>query len=584
MIGKQLAHFSYFQILAHFLNGNPLGGFKLTQTPEEFKSPAKTSRQDQDPQLKLSKADQPELDPCYSDDPLVDARRHDSDAAPPTIVPPIDSLDEDSDIKGFMSPNIGENLRRSALRKFFHLPKFNRRDGLDDYDEDFQTFQHLGNVLTSDMRYHLERLAEQKTGSPLKRDPPATRQSEAIEENAGTPDSKSGHISHRKIAGPIQGMEKAGDPFHQSTLCAHGARGLTGCTRCLDACPAGAISSAGVTIQIDPKICRQKGLCAAVCPTDALRPSRPNSAELLASLCLTLSASLEENLAVIFHDGGCATALLQTLPREALCFSINSIEAIGMDSCLATLAFGASHVVVLAGDDVTPAVFDILQTQMFHVTKILEGMGLEKERVQLVRIDGSDQQAPFTDPNLLAPVRPTRPARFVPGDTKRRLILQSIDHLYGQAPGARSLTTLSEGAPFGEIIIDPNTCTLCMACVAVCPAKALYDGGEIPQIRFLEEHCVQCGLCRCACPENAIRLSPRMVFDPKARSSLRILNQAETFCCVACGRPFATKTIVDKMVQKLSGHWMYQDDAAKQRLLMCRECRARDFFEAGACR
>jgi ferredoxin len=146
------------------------------------------------------------------------------------------------------------------------------------------------------------------------------------------------------------------------------------------------------------------------------------------------------------------------------------------------------------------------------------------------------------------------------------------------------LTALAEGAPFGEIIIDPNTCTLCMACVAICPAKALYDGGEIPQVRFLEAHCVQCGLCRCACPENAIRLAPRMVFDPTARNSLRILNQAETFCCVTCGRPFATKAIVDKMVQKLSGHWMYQDDAAKQRLLMCRECRARDFFEAGACR
>jgi len=488
-------------------------------------------------------------------------------------------------MKGFMSPNIGEDLRRSALRKFFHLPKFNRRDGLDDYDEDFRAFQHLGNILTSDMRYHLERLAKQKTGSRLKKDPPpAARQSEAIGESAGTPDSKSGHISHHKNARPIPGMEKVGDLLLQPALCAHGARGLTGCTRCLDACPAGAISSAGITIQIDPKICRQKGLCATVCPTDALRPSSPDSVELLASVRSTLSASPDGNPAVIFHDAGCAPALLQILPGEALFFSIDSIEAIGMDTCLATLAYGASHVVVLAGDDVTPAVFDILQTQMSHVTKILEGMGLEKERVQLVRLDGSDQEAPLTDLIPLAPVRPTQPARFAPGDTKRTLILQSVDYLYGQAPGARPLTALAEGAPFGEIIIDPNTCTLCMACVAVCPAKALHDGGDIPQIRFLEKHCVQCGLCRCACPENAVRLSPRMAFDPKARSSLRIINQAETFCCVACGRPFATKAIVDKMVQKLSAHWMYQDDAAKQRLLMCRECRARDFFEAGACR
>jgi ferredoxin len=554
----------------------------LTQTPEEFKSPSKISRQGQDRQLKLSKDDHPGRDHCQSDDPLADTRRHDSDTTAPKPVPPIDNLDEDSDMMGFMSPNIGENLRKSALRKFFHLPKFNRRDGLDDYDEDFQAFQHLGNVLTSDMRYHLERLAEQKTGSRLKRDPPANRQSETIEESAGTAGSESGHISNHKIAKPISGIKKVGDLFHQSALCAHGARGLTGCTRCLDACPAGAISSAGATIQIDPEICRQKGLCATVCPTDALKPSRPDSTELLASLRKTLSTSLEGTPAVIFHDAGCAPALLQTLPREALSFSIDSIEAIGMDACLATLALGASHVVVLAGDDVTPAVFDILQVQMSHITKILEGMGLERERVQLVRVDGRNQESTFTDLISLAPVRPTRPARFAPDNTKRRLILQSVDYLYGQAPGAQPLTALAEGAPFGEIIIDPNTCTLCMACVAVCPAKVLYDGGEIPQIRFLEVHCVQCGLCRRACPENAIRLSPRMVFDSKARSSLRILIQAETFCCVACGRPFATKAIVDNIVQKLSGHWMYQDDAAKQRLLMCRECRARDFFAAGA--
>ena len=556
----------------------------MTQAPEEFKSPSKTSRQGQDRQLKLSKDDHPERDQYQSDDPLADARRHDPDTTPATPLPPIDNLAEDSDMMGFMSPNIGENLRKSALRKFFHLPKFNRRDGLDDYDEDFQAFQKLGNILTSDMRYHLERLAQEKTGSRLKRDPPANRQSETIEERAGTAGSESGHISHHKIAKPISGIKKVGDLFHQPALCAHGARGLTGCTRCLDACPAGAISSAGGAIQIDPKICRQKGLCATVCPTDALKPSRPDSTELLASLPKTLSTSLEANPAVVFHDAGCAPALLQTLPREALSFSIDSIEAIGMDACLATLALGASHVVVLAGDDVTPAVFDILQVQMSHITKILEGIGLERERVQLVWVDGRNQEATFTDLISLAPVRPTRPARFAPDNTKRRLILQSVDYLYGQAPGTRPVAALSEGAPFGEIIIDPNTCTLCMACVAVCPAEALYDGSEIPQIRFLEAHCVQCGLCRSACPENAIRLAPRMVYDREARSSLRILNQAETFCCVACGRPFATKAIVDKMVQKLSGHWMYQDDAAKQRLLMCRKCRARDFFEAGACR
>ncbi len=542
----------------------------------------KTDRQDQDLHLKPSKADQPERDQPQSDDPLADARCHDIDTIPPTPVSPIDSLAEDSDMKGFMSPNISENLRRSALRKFFHLPKFNRRDGLDDYDEDFQSFQDLGNILTSDMHYHLARLAEQKTGSRIDRDPLANRQSEAIEKSAGTPDSKSGHISHPKITEPIQDMEKVGDLFLQPDLCAHGARGLTGCTRCLDVCPAGAISSAGSVIQIDPKICHQKGLCAAVCPTDALTPLMHKDIDLLTAVRLSLADNPDSNPAVIFYDANLDSARLQTVPEGTLCFPVNSIAAIGMEFWLAALAYGASHVVVLLGDDILPAAFDILQTQMSYATKILEGLQLEKERLQMIRTDHRHPEAPFTDLVSLAPVHPTRPARFAPGDTKRTLIFQSIDYLYEQAPGDRSLTALAKGAPFGEIIIDPNTCTLCMACVAVCPAKALCDGGEIPQIRFLEGQCLQCGLCSSACPENAIRLSPRMVFEIRARSSLRILHETEPFCCVVCGRPFATKAMVDKIVEKLSGHWMYQDDAEKKRLCMCGDCRAKNFFETGA--
>jgi hypothetical protein len=65
------------------------------------------------------------------------------------------------------------------------------------------------------------------------------------------------------------------------------------------------------------------------CPTDALRHSRRNSAELLASTRATLSASLDGNPAVLFHDAGWAPALLQTIPGEALCFSVDSIAAIG---------------------------------------------------------------------------------------------------------------------------------------------------------------------------------------------------------------------------------------------------------------
>lgn len=85
-----------------------------------------------------------------------------ADGAPE--LPPIDSLGEDSDYSPFLSAGVSEDLRRQALRKLFHSPKFNVRDGLDDYDLDFSNPQPLGNVVTAEMRHRvlkgLERLAD----------------------------------------------------------------------------------------------------------------------------------------------------------------------------------------------------------------------------------------------------------------------------------------------------------------------------------------------------------------------------------------------------------------------------------------
>lgn len=99
-----------------------------------------------------------------------DAREPAGDAPAPATVeekdltdedmPPIGSLDENSDYSGFLSPGVSEGLRRRALRKLFLSAVFNVRDGLDDYDEDFTNFEALGDIVTSDMRHQAEAEAE----------------------------------------------------------------------------------------------------------------------------------------------------------------------------------------------------------------------------------------------------------------------------------------------------------------------------------------------------------------------------------------------------------------------------------------
>ena len=81
-----------------------------------------------------------------------------------------------------------------------------------------------------------------------------------------------------------------------------------------------------------------------------------------------------------------------------------------------------------------------------------------------------------------------------------------------------------------------------------------------------------------ACPEDAVTRYPRFLFDQQQRGRRRLLNEEDAFHCLTCGKPFATRSMIDKMVAKLEGHWMFRDAAAIRRLQLCGECRVRDMF------
>lgn len=70
-------------------------------------------------------------------------------------MPDVESLTEDSDFSCFMSSGVSDELRNLALRKLFRSSVFNIRDGLDEYDEDYTTFEKLGDIVTSDMKHRM---------------------------------------------------------------------------------------------------------------------------------------------------------------------------------------------------------------------------------------------------------------------------------------------------------------------------------------------------------------------------------------------------------------------------------------------
>ena len=72
-------------------------------------------------------------------------------------MPPLETLHANSDYSGFFNKGVSPELKRKALQHLFRMPKFNIRDGLNDYDEDYTQFEPLGDTVTSDMRWHAAR-------------------------------------------------------------------------------------------------------------------------------------------------------------------------------------------------------------------------------------------------------------------------------------------------------------------------------------------------------------------------------------------------------------------------------------------
>src|SRR5260370_41273224 len=92
----------------------------------------------------------------------------------------------------------------------------------------------------------------------------------------------------------------------EPSLCAHSRSSITGCTRCLDLCPTGAITPDGNAVAIDANVCAGCGSCASVCPTGAASYALPSADALMRRLRTLLQTHRQpggSEAGALFHDG-----------------------------------------------------------------------------------------------------------------------------------------------------------------------------------------------------------------------------------------------------------------------------------------
>ncbi|NJS35498.1 MAG: 4Fe-4S binding protein [Brachymonas sp.] len=384
---------------------------------------------------------------------------------------------------------------------------------------------------------------------------------------------------------------------YKQKICAHSRNETVGCNACVEICSAHAITSekSRQQIKVNPNLCVGCGACTTVCPTGALTYAYPKASEQgakIKALLSTYAVAGGKAPALLLHSQGQGAQLVEQLGRAAqlkkpkacrttsIPLALWHTASMGVDLWLSAIAMGAHQIAVLTTAEVAPDYLNGLRQQMAVAQTLLHGLGYTGTHLKLIEVNDAaaldDQLQQLKSQQQTVP---TKPARFAMPSEKRSTLDLALDHLITNAPQTplpESIALPKAGAPFGNLQINKDACTLCLSCVSACPSSALQDNPERPQLKFIEKNCVQCGLCVQTCPENAITLEPRLLLT-KERTQSRVINEQPPYACVRCSKPFGTLKAIEGMLTKLSGHAMFQGEALN-RLKMCGDCRVIDLY------
>ncbi|MFL6839436.1 MAG: DUF362 domain-containing protein, partial [Bradyrhizobium sp.] len=143
----------------------------------------------------------------------------------------------------------------------------------------------------------------------------------------------------------------------EESLCAHSRSSITGCTRCLDLCPTGAITPNGNAVTIDANVCAGCGACASACPTGAASYSLPSADALmrrLRTLLQTYRKAGGSDAVVLFHDGEHGEEIIDALarfgaglPANVLPLRVNEVTQLGPETIASAFAYGGCGAAVV---------------------------------------------------------------------------------------------------------------------------------------------------------------------------------------------------------------------------------------------
>jgi ferredoxin len=284
----------------------------------------------------------------------------------------------------------------------------------------------------------------------------------------------------------------------------------SGCARCIEECPAQAISSEPGGVRLDPKRCVGCLACTAVCPTEALVgkdqrltawSAKATGQDALRFCCEKalvsgeeivlpcLGALAEEQLAVLAV--GTTRGVRLSLIKCGACRAVSVREILAkrlanLDGRLGSGEFTSSLRLLLEEEEGGELAESVSRRAFFKAFRQLS-FHAATETMAALQADPNqkEQHAHKHQPERLAQLR--------------RAINDTVD------PGIRhSLLRL-----FFTLTVS-DECNFCGACAGMCPTGALKNTREheVRQLKFDWAKCSGCGLCLEFCRKKALTLNP----------------------------------------------------------------------------
>ena len=232
---------------------------------------------------------------------------------------------------------------------------------------------------------------------------------------------------------------------------------ITGCTRCLDLCPTGAITPDGNAVAIDANVCAGCGSCASVCPTGAASYALPSADALmrrLRTLLQTYRKAGGSDAVALFHDGEHGEDIIDALarfgdglPANVLPLRVNEVTQLGPELIASVFAYGGSGVALLTR---AKPRHDIaaLRRAVETADRVVSALGFGTGIIQIIETDDPDQLRAMLDAAPRGVATP-KPAGFVPRGAKRGVLETTFRELHLAAPAPVDVVPLAPGAPFG---------------------------------------------------------------------------------------------------------------------------------------